>query len=78
MPSRLAVVNVTVVSKACVLADINALRPTTIRLPASAFLPGTKAVALAVMSAPEMNVRGGQVLAAKEKTSKRVTEAHVG
>ncbi len=53
------VVSVSVVSKASVLADLNALRLTVMGIPTSAFTPGTKIATLAVISAAEINVRVG-------------------
>jgi len=48
-----------VVSKASVLADFNALKATVNSLPNSAFTPGTKLSALAVINAAEINVKVG-------------------
>ena len=53
------VVSVKVVSKASVLADLNALRLTVMGIPSSAFIPGTKIATLALISAAEINVRVG-------------------
>jgi hypothetical protein len=46
-----------VVSKARVLADINALKNTINHLPNSAFIPGTKTVLLSLVSATELQVK---------------------
>jgi len=46
-----------VVSKASVLADINALKNTINHLPNSAFIPGTKTVLLSLVSATELQVK---------------------
>jgi hypothetical protein len=46
-----------VVSKASVLADINALKNTTNHLPNSAFIPGTKTTLLSLLSATEFQVK---------------------
>ena len=51
--------SVKVVSKASVLADINALTFTVLGTPSSAFAPGMKVTTLAVISATEVNVRVG-------------------
>jgi len=49
-------VSVIVVSKASVLADLNALSATINNLPASAFVPGTKTAALTTIAAAEISV----------------------
>ena len=46
-----------VVSKASVLADINALKNTINHLPNSAFIPGTKAALLSLVSVTELQVK---------------------
>jgi hypothetical protein len=50
-------VSVKVVSKASVLADLNALKTTVNNLPNSAFLPGTKAALLSLLSATEIQAK---------------------
>lgn len=52
-------VSVKVVSKASVLQDLATLKTTLIKLPGSAFIPGTKIAALAVINAADINVRVG-------------------
>jgi outer membrane protein assembly factor BamB/5-hydroxyisourate hydrolase-like protein (transthyretin family) len=53
------VVTVTVVSKASVLADLNALSLTVLGTPNSAFIPGTKIATLAVIGAAKVNFMVG-------------------
>ena len=53
------VVSVKVVSKASVLADLNALTLTVASIPSSAFAPGMKITTLTVITATEVNVRVG-------------------
>jgi hypothetical protein len=53
------VVSVKVVSKASALNDLNALKATVNGIPSSAFIPGTKAVTLAVIGTTEVNVKLG-------------------
>jgi len=53
------VVSVKVVSKASVLADLNALQVTVMGISSSSFTPGTKVATLAVISAAEVNHRVG-------------------
>jgi outer membrane protein assembly factor BamB len=52
-------VSVMVVSKASVLADLNALTATVTGMPSSAFLSDTKASMFVVINATELNVRAG-------------------
>jgi 5-hydroxyisourate hydrolase-like protein (transthyretin family) len=53
------VVSVKVVSKASILADLNALSLTVLGTPSSAFIPGTKIATLAVIGATKVNFMVG-------------------